>query len=496
MDLCHSRGFGPLDERERCRIGAVLLIFIVLVVGSGGLLALVVGLRGWRVDDHPLCRKCRYDLSGHIDPHPRHLSRGERGMRCPECGADLTGRRALRIGTRRRRPRVAVGGLFFLVLALGAGGYVGYRETRDYDWNRIKPLWLLKRKAVRGPSQDADAAIRTINMRILRDRLSPGQRREVIELALREQADLTTPWNTLWANLIMNAEFKGVLPREALQRYLRQSVGDGLILTMRKQVRSGGSLPARVLPAAFRTWRTADPYPVYILTIDIQQVRIGEREYEVNPVHWGHYMYSAATQMIGWQVSIKIDLPPGEYTAIVHCRVGARAQTSEEKRVVRSPSHDWPEHIVEWEEDLSATLRVLPADAELVKVMHDPDLLDAVRQSIVIRPIVIGRVRDTWYAQSEMQVRAPPINLAYEAFIRVGAREWKQPGSVVPRGEDGWIVFGYALDEFPQDIDSVDVILRPSAQVAEQSLDLDDGPIFGEEIVLEDVPLERDDGSR
>jgi hypothetical protein len=50
------------------------LLFLV------GLILLILGLRGRRVDDHPICRKCGFDLFG----------KPEGSTICSECSADLT----------------------------------------------------------------------------------------------------------------------------------------------------------------------------------------------------------------------------------------------------------------------------------------------------------------------------------------------------------------------------------------------------------------------
>src|SRR5688572_21811885 len=103
-----------------------------------GLIVLMIGWRGRRIDDHPLCRKCGYDLLGCAQ-----------AANCPECGRDLRRRgRAIRIGHRRRRWVVTSMGLMMLLLALGGGGVMVSGTLRDFDWNTIKPLSLLRREAV------------------------------------------------------------------------------------------------------------------------------------------------------------------------------------------------------------------------------------------------------------------------------------------------------------------------------------------------------------
>src|SRR5688500_15525204 len=98
------------------------------VIASAGMLVVGVmliffGVRGRRVDDHPLCRKCGFDLVA--------LPSGVE--KCSECGASLARRRAIRIGNRSRRWGFAVLGLL-LVLEMGGwltGQGVGYARRRD-----------------------------------------------------------------------------------------------------------------------------------------------------------------------------------------------------------------------------------------------------------------------------------------------------------------------------------------------------------------------------
>src|SRR4051794_19556596 len=73
---------------------------------------LVWALCGRRVDRHPVCRRCRYDLSG--------LPAGV--TLCSECGADLRRRRAMRTGNRVRRRNVA---WVAAVALLAAGAWLG-----------------------------------------------------------------------------------------------------------------------------------------------------------------------------------------------------------------------------------------------------------------------------------------------------------------------------------------------------------------------------------
>src|SRR5918993_5786284 len=75
-------------------------IFLLIVPAAAAVAAtglLIFALRGRRVDDHPVCRKCGFDLVG----------KPADATRCSECGADLSRRRAVRVGWRETRRGVA-----------------------------------------------------------------------------------------------------------------------------------------------------------------------------------------------------------------------------------------------------------------------------------------------------------------------------------------------------------------------------------------------------
>jgi hypothetical protein len=88
------------------------MLFAIIIVAAGlliGLTLIALGLRGRRINDHPICRGCGFDLIGVVPAISV----------CPECGRDATGSGAIRHGQRRRRPGLIV--LGFTIVALAAG---------------------------------------------------------------------------------------------------------------------------------------------------------------------------------------------------------------------------------------------------------------------------------------------------------------------------------------------------------------------------------------
>src|SRR5687768_5297540 len=119
------------------------------------------GMRGRRVDDHPLCRRCGFDLFG----------RAEGATNCSECGADLRRRRAIRIGHRVRRRRVIGAATPVLLAAVGWLGVVGWGRAKGVDWNQHKPLWLLEREAGGADVAARDVAIAELSRRLVGGKL-------------------------------------------------------------------------------------------------------------------------------------------------------------------------------------------------------------------------------------------------------------------------------------------------------------------------------------
>src|SRR5215218_8796709 len=106
---------------------------VAFIVAWIGLALLVIGWRGRRTDDHPLCRRCGFDLTG----------RPPDSTRCAECGADIATSRAIRIGHRRKRGVVSL----LAMLTLGVRAFVNFD---DINLMPYKPAWLLVRDATGG----------------------------------------------------------------------------------------------------------------------------------------------------------------------------------------------------------------------------------------------------------------------------------------------------------------------------------------------------------
>ncbi len=198
-----------------------------------GLALTAAGLRGRRTDDHPLCRQCRFNLTGRSDTvEPR----------CPECGADLTRPRATVVGHRQRRAGVLAGGLVLLALSLTAGGVAGYLRARQVDWLARAPLWYVIRQARAadpalaaqwdplGSGGTRPPALLELVARARGGRLSDRQWSAATHAALAYQADPSQAWFWEWGDVIVAARLSGHLSDADWQRYGRQAVWPGMFV--------------------------------------------------------------------------------------------------------------------------------------------------------------------------------------------------------------------------------------------------------------------------
>ena len=226
---------------------AALLILAAAGLAAAGLAAgvalLLVGLRGRRVDDHPVCRKCGRDLFG----------LGKTTRNCPECGVWL-GHARPRIGNRLRRRRLVTVGAFLLVPCLLWLGGVAAVTLGGIDVNRYKPVWLLVHDA---GGTNGTAAVAELRRRLDDGEMSKGQATGIIDGFLQDQADLSSEWAKSKGTFVEHAATTGVATAAQWQRYVAQGVGPAV--RARPLVRADGGLPVEILTEKQRLGDGASP---------------------------------------------------------------------------------------------------------------------------------------------------------------------------------------------------------------------------------------------
>lgn len=183
---------------------------VVLLGISVGLLWL--GMVGRRVGDHPVCRRCGFDLYG--KPAESRV--------CSECGADLGRRRAVRIGHRFRRRSVIAVAALLLVFSSGWLGLIGRRAAAQVNWIGYEPAFVVVRQAESRSPARRDAALLELLRRLQNGKLSGGMTNQVVRRALALQAEASAPWSLLWGEFLERARDRGRVTNAQWEQYWRR----------------------------------------------------------------------------------------------------------------------------------------------------------------------------------------------------------------------------------------------------------------------------------
>jgi hypothetical protein len=208
---------------------------VVLLVVAVGLTAM--GLRGRVIDDHPLCRRCRFDLVGLWTP-----------AKCPECGASLAAPNSIRTGHRRRRwLPLSIGGVL-LVLLTGSAVTIGVASSRGYNFNTAMPDWMLELKGRSSDSSKANSALLELARRLNAREMDAEQAQRLVEEGLENQANVAAPWLPGWGDIIEAAHANGLVTQDQWKRYGRHA-----------------------FPVATIVWA----HETYVIGADVRPVRLG-----------------------------------------------------------------------------------------------------------------------------------------------------------------------------------------------------------------------------
>jgi hypothetical protein len=189
----------------------VLILAAVALVAFAASLT-IIGWRGRIVDDHPICRRCGFDLAGLTAPGT-----------CPECGRDLRTPHSTRIGHRRRRRVPLTIGLLLLGLLMGGLATLGIAAARGYDFNTVMPSWLLELKGQSTDAATANGALTELSRRIASGSLSREETDRLIKLGLEYQANTAAPWLPGWGDIIEAAYQRHMVNQDQWVAYARHA---------------------------------------------------------------------------------------------------------------------------------------------------------------------------------------------------------------------------------------------------------------------------------
>ena len=453
------------------------LVTLLFVAGLGltGLFLLRTGWRGRRLDDHPVCRRCRFDLTG--------IPRGGGGEppRCPECGW----RREPRVGNRRRSGLRIASGAVLLGLALVGSGAVAWSRADAAGLAAVKPVWLLRIEARTGESDAAAVALRELTDRLLVGELSADQGEQLIVEALAHgpagnptvyHASIGSSWDRLAAEL-MRAGHGSDEQRVALAKSwldlsvrVRPRVEQGAVLPMEL---SGGTYGP---PTDVGLWRTPQQATVSINghTHPIGYSRSG-------PVEGGRGFGPSSRAEI-----VEFDLRSDVFGTLAE---GTHAVYIEQPVEITDGPSGTP--LVAWIEKDVLDFDIVVSGQDSISLIQDQNLGKQIQDSLSIKYDELRRAGSAriYFSVSldDNARRIPPF--AFRIELRHGKDSW-WIGDISGEKDAHGITFNLNQAIPPRDLqegDLVDVVFIPSVAAAKKTVGLTS--IIDHEFVIPGVPV-------
>lgn len=429
-----------------------------------------LGLRRKRIDDHPVCRKCRYDLTG--TPEPRRT--------CPECGRDISYPKAILIGNRRRRPvMLTLAAAMTMLPIVWIAINLSVPNIHSY-----KPLWLLRFEARQVDLPVCEQALREISRRASRGSLTAVDLSGLLDDAIyiREHH---THWPLQWTRMTLYlAQTRAGTPQQE-ERFARSYAGRTLLV--RPRVRRGHPIPVYI-DTQEPDGNTGSKW-AFIHRHQITQVQIDEH------VLTSHEDQTLDTKQWFWHLKSTVNadqLSPSELTPGHHkihadgpiemIYVGVGGERS----------------IATWMVKSSAGFELLPQDAPpTVELVEDPEA-----SAFLASTIEVGTLRVSGRGTSSRSVTVEftmPFGSTKTLKHMLGCEIYLDDGSgrrFIGYGTHHgprWSTYGMLKtrsvisDDF--NATHVDVVLAPSIEAGERTIDITQ-ILNHKEIVIKDVAVE------
>jgi hypothetical protein len=387
---------------------AILIFAIPLILGT---VLIWIGMRGYRMGDHPVCRRCGYDLFG----SPRE------NVVCGECGGSLAAPASVVIGHRRRRPGFVIAGIVIAFPFLLSGGVGIWSAMTSTSWLHFAPVPLLDWLASSNTASTRSPALKELNARYNAGSLSTWQISSAIDAGLKYQGDLSKPWDSGWGDLIEAAQASRQLSASQWTQYETQAARSDLEIRVRPRVRIGDPLPYWIVGLGARVARSS------VLAQELDDANfVWPGTPEPKPQHQPRCYESIGNGGMGSWVAASAfpaGIKPGKIT--VHF-VATSIIGPETVPNTLKPRPDLTTRL-----DFPIEVELLAPEHPSVAVIHDPSLADQVRSSLTLeRVYVSGGVRCC------IGVHGVPVDVGFDIIIKSNGQETKIGSLACPARKD------------------------------------------------------------
>lgn len=497
---------------------AVPILVALVVLLFVGLLLVVLGLRGRRINDHPICRQCRFDLQG---VYPAAIT-------CPECGAGLKRAGYVLPGARRRRWVCFSTGIAFVLLPMLTFGALAFGIAAGANINQYKPARLLiwESRRVAGPEH-----IKELLARYNASSLSDEDIRHGVDAGLDRQGDPARAWHPEWGDFIEAAHGDDKIDDELFRRYLNQTAV--FELESRPAVAQGDPIPILIKLKESRTGTTSQIHGM----LSLDQARAGPITLRTFN---GHSRRSALAVITDWSQSLGEQGPmlgwfqlgsnanifsgggnqaarlmldsvyQGESPAPLDTGPHAFEVAVKFEAQVINYNNPWmpgrkPDNARKL--TLAGRVQVTPPDTGVNVVQRDAQIAEQLREALAPSQVVVMNFSgtDNSYAHAQFMTGKLPVGIAFDVLLKADGKTWRMGSLVSGRSADVENFSGYNVDddsiqrtvqgeigEFAGD--TVTVVLKPRPELAARTVDMDS--VYNDEIVFEEVSVMRQGDGR
>lgn len=433
----------------------MVVMWIMLGLMAVGVVMLALGRRGRVVNDHPVCRACRFDLSG-VWPRERV---------CPECGGALELERAVVIGMRRRkRGLVALGAAVLLVGVIGGGG-IALTRASGVNWNQYMPTgWLIARIDTAGVG--SGAMLDELAARNGASELSSEQVAELARRLLGWQGDRARAWHFGAGDLFEQLAARGEVSAEQNDVYMRQAVV--LSARTRPTVHPGVGIPFELTLSLGRGGNSTRMF----LRYELARIEVDGVESAQPGASYGrasmHGPGSSTTTTSRWNPGLGV----GSYKIDALWKVSVQDSINEGAVVLQT-----------WDLASAGVVTVVPVEEEIVGLRGDEAMARAMQAEMVVERVRARPLKDGGeYVSANFRSAKRPMGIAMDLYLVSGEREWRIGAVTIPAGESNYSAsVGGHVEGFVGAWARLE--LRPSVAAAEGTIGMDE--ILGEPLVYE-----------
>lgn len=424
------------------------IIFITLV----GIALSIWAWRGERVDDHPLCHHCSFDLYG---------SPG--AATCPECGAKLDSPQSIRYGNRRRRKGWLATGVVLMLLTVTCGTVVGLAMLSGPKAWKLMPACVVRWDAY---YLSGSLALNELNRRLSAGLLTQPQINAAVSDALKVQGNLKRPWSPQWGDLVDKAHQQGKLTKKLWLRYASQMLRGCVKARFRRTVHQGGRLPYRLSFSSPRCGRQCDLW----FSQHRKSFTLDKVTHKLYPHGFSEGVLNVGGDAWDGYVKVPKATPLGKQSLVfrLRCNTDLHPQPVTEKILA----------IAQYTYVFDRQITIVPENQPTAHAVTDPKQQVAVKHAIRVKSIDIGG----WKSSSphdpvifvSVEVDPRPVDVAFDLTAHDQHGHVWHFGSdqtVALSAHDARTVLAMSKPMRPLPGSFVDLVLTPSRRAAENSVD-------------------------